>query len=158
MNSNVPNGVTRRGLLRMGAVISAALALPTQLWAAMARPESAFKATAIEDVFAELGGTPEASEGIVFSTPDIAENGAVVPVKVEIDTAVLPNVSRLYVLVEKNPNPVAALFDVPANTQPYVETRVKVAQTCDLYAVAEMDGKLFMTKRETKVTLGGCGG
>ena len=158
MNSNVPNGLTRRGLLRMGAVISAALALPAQLWAAMARPESAFKATAIEDVFAELGGTPEASEGIVFSTPDIAENGAVVPVKVEIDTAVLPNVSRLYVLVEKNPNPVAALFDVPANTQPYVETRVKVAQTCDLYAVAEMDGKLFMTKRETKVTLGGCGG
>lgn len=158
MNSNVPNGLTRRGLLGMGAVISAALALPTQLWAAMSRPESAFKATAIEDVFAELGGTPEASEGIVFSTPDIAENGAVVPVKVEIDTAVLPNVSRLYVLVEKNPNPVAALFDVPANTQPYVETRVKVAQTCDLYAVAEMDGKLFMTKRETKVTLGGCGG
>ena len=158
MNSNVPNGLTRRGLLRMGAVISAALTLPTQLWAAMARPESAFKATAIEDVFTELGGTPEASEGIVFSAPDIAENGAVVPVKIEIDTAVLPNVSRLYVLVEKNPNPVAALFDVPANTQPYVETRVKVAQTCDLYAVAEMDGKLFMTKRETKVTLGGCGG
>ena len=158
MNSNVPNGLTRRGLLCMGAVISAALALPAQLWAAMARPESAFNATAIEDVFAELGGIPEISEGIVFSTPDIAENGAVVPVKVEIDTAVLPNVSRLYVLVEKNPNPVAALFDVPANTQPYVETRVKVAQTCDLYAVAEMDGKLFMTKRETKVTLGGCGG
>jgi len=158
MKVNTALEPTRRSLLRLGALITVVLAMPAQLWAAIARPESAFRATALDDVFRELGGVPEASDGIIFSTPDIAENGAVVPVKVEIDLAILPNVNRLYVLVEKNPNPVAALFEVPPNTQPYVETRVKVAQTCDLYAVAEMDDKFFMAKRETKVTLGGCGG
>ena len=98
------------------------------------------------------------SDGIVFSTPDIAENGAVVPVRIEIDTSVLSDVSKIYVIVEKNPNPLAAVFQVPPNTQPYAETRVKVAQTGNLYAVAEANGQLYMMQRETKVTLGGCGG
>jgi sulfur-oxidizing protein SoxY len=61
-------------------------------------------------------------------------------------------------MVEKNPNPLSAMFMIPEGTEKYVETRVKVAQTCDLYAIAEADGKLYMTKKETKVTLGGCGG
>lgn len=151
-------GMARRSFLRLGAVAAAAALLPMKLWAAIARPEPAFKATGLEAAFAEIGGTPMESDGIVFSTPDIAENGAVVPVKIEVDAAKLPNVSKLYVLVEKNPNPLSAMFMVPEGTEAYVETRVKVAQTCDLYAVAEADGKLYMAKKETKVTLGGCGG
>ena len=91
-------------------------------------------------------------------TPDIAENGAVVPIRVEVDAGVLPNVSKVSVLVEMNPNPLAASFDIPAGTEVYIETRVKVAQTCTLYAVVEADGQLYMQSRETKVTLGGCGG
>jgi sulfur-oxidizing protein SoxY len=61
-------------------------------------------------------------------------------------------------MVEKNPNPLSAMFNVPAGTRPYLETRVKVAQTCNLYAVVDVDGKLYMAAKETKVTLGGCGG
>ena len=158
MKSQRFRGVTRRTLLGMGSVAAFVAALPSQVWALAMRPAPAFGATDVDTVFSVLGSTPKHSDGIVFSVPDIAENGAVVPVKIEIDDTVLPGVSKLYVLVEKNPNPLAAVFGVPENTRPYVETRVKVAQTCQLYAVAEADGQLFMVSRETKVTLGGCGG
>ena len=107
---------------------------------------------------AALGDTPQVHKGIQFTTPDIAENGAVVPIRVEVDSGALPNVSKVSVLVEMNPNPLAASFDIPPGTEVYIETRVKVAQTCTLYAVAEADGQLYMRSRETKVTLGGCGG
>ena len=60
--------------------------------------------------------------------------------------------------IEMNPNPLAAAFAIPKGTEPYVATRVKVAQTCVIYAVVEANGKLYKSGRETKVTLGGCGG
>lgn len=157
-NMNPTAGMARRGFLRLGAVVAATAFLPLKLFAAVARPKAAFTATGLETTFAEIGGTPVESDGIIFTTPDIAENGAVVPVKVEIDSAKLPNVTKLFVMVEKNPNPLSGMFMIPEGTEAYVETRVKVAQTCDLYAVAEADGKLYMAKKETKVTLGGCGG
>lgn len=153
-----PHGLARRGFLRLGALTLAAVAMPAKLWAAITRPDAAFTAAGLDATFAELGATPENSDGIIFTTPDIAENGAVVPVKVEIDGSKLSDVSKIYILVEKNPNPLSGMFMFPEGTEPYVETRVKVAQTCNLYAVAEVDGKLYMTAKETKVTLGGCGG
>ncbi len=152
------NGMARRTFLRMSSLFALATALPAQVRAMATRPTSVFEATGVEAVFSQLGATPTRSEGIIFSVPDIAENGAVVPVKIEIDASILPDVSKLYVLVEKNPNPLAAVFGVPKTTRPYIETRVKVAQTCELYAVAEAGGQFFMTSKETKVTLGGCGG
>ena len=151
-------GISRRGWLRWTAILGAAAALPGRVWAAVARPEAAFGATALDDALAALGDTPQVHEGIQFTTPDIAENGAVVPIRVEVDSEALPNVSKVSVLVEMNPNPLAASFEIPPGTEVYIETRVKVAQTCTLYAVAEADGQLYMQSRETKVTLGGCGG
>ena len=152
-------GISRRGWLRWTAILGAAAALPGRVWAAVARrPEAAFGATALDGAMAALGDTPQVHEGIQFTTPDIAENGAVVPIRVEVDSEALPNVSKVSVLVEMNPNPLAASFDIPPGTEVYIETRVKVAQTCKLYAVAEADGQLYMQSRETKVTLGGCGG
>ena len=139
-------------------MLGAAAVFPFKALANMVRPEAAFEATALDDVFAALGQTPEVHDAIQFSTPDIAENGAVVPIRIEVDADALPNVSKVSVLVEMNPNPMAAVFDIAPGTEVYLETRVKVAQTCNLYAVAEADGKLFMQVRETKVTLGGCGG
>ena len=137
-------GISRRGWLRWTMILGAAAALPGRVWAAVVRPEAAFGATALDEALAALGDTPQVHEGIQFTTPDIAENGAVV--------------SKVSVLVEMNPNPLAASFDIPPGTEVYIETRVKVAQTCTLYAVAEADGQLYMQSRETKVTLGGCGG
>ena len=158
MSSRQSAGVRRRAVLQMGSLLALASALPGRLWATVTRPQSAFEATAVEGVFADLGVTPARSDAIIFSVPDIAENGAVVPVKIEVDDEMLPNVSKVYVIVEKNPNPLAAVFAIPVGTQPYVETRVKVAQTCELFAVAEAEGQLYMASKETKVTLGGCGG
>ena len=151
-------GVSRRGWLRWTVLLVAAAALPGRVWAAMARPEAAFSATALDEALAVLGDAPQVHEGIQFTTPDIAENGAVVPIRVEVDSRALPKVSKVSVLVELNPNPLAASFDIPSGTEVYIETRVKVAQTCTLYAVVEADGQLYMQSRETKVTLGGCGG
>lgn len=153
-----PLGLTRRGFIKASSALCVAATLPQKLWAATLRPAAAFQTTTLEATFEALGSVPKFSDAILFSTPDIAENGAVVPVKIEVDAAALPGVSKLYVIVEKNPNPVAAVFEVPPSAQPYAETRVKVAQTGKLYAVAEVDGQLFMTEKETKVTLGGCGG
>ncbi len=153
-----PQGMARRGFLCLGAIIAATAVLPSKLWAAVIRPQTTFSATNLTSTFAELGGMPELHEGIIFSTPNIAENGAVVPVEVEVDTSRLANVEKIYVIVEKNPNPLAAMFTVAPGTKPAVETRVKVAQTGNLYAVVEAQGKHYMAVKETKVTLGGCGG
>ena len=150
--------ISRRGWLRWTLILGAAAAFPGRAWAAVARPKEAFSATALDEALAALGDAPQVHEGIQFMTPDIAENGAVVPIRVEVDSELLPNVSKVSVLVEMNPNPLAASFDILPGTEVYIETRVKVAQTCSLYAVAEADGQLYMQSRETKVTLGGCGG
>lgn len=148
----------RRVILKAGGalgVLAAAGTWPLQALAKFARPEDAFKAEALDATFAALGGKPEKSDQIDLETPDIAENGAVVPVSV---TSKLPGTEQIWLLVEKNPNPLAGGFMIPDNTEAFVQTRVKVAQTCDIYAVVKADGKLYMTANETKVTLGGCGG
>lgn len=149
----------RRNLLRLGASalgLAAASALwPLRAIAAAAGLESAFKAKSMKNVFKDLGGTPTESRDIQLMTPDIAENGAVVPVSV---TSKIPNTEQILILVEKNPNPMAASFTVPEGTEGFVSTRVKIGQTCNVYAVVRADGKLYSAHRETKVTLGGCGG
>ena len=87
--------------------------------------------------------------------PDIAENGAVVPVGA---TSKLPNTTEIYLLVEKNPMPLSAGFIIPAGTAPEVQTRLKMGQSSNVIAIVKADGKLYSATKETKVTLGGCGG
>ena len=149
----------RRSFIRLGAsalgLATAGALWPLRAIAAAAGLESAFKAKSVEDVFKDIGGTPTESTDIQLMTPDIAENGAVVPVSV---TSKIPNTEQIMILVEKNPNPMAASFTVPEDTEGFVSTRVKIGQTCNVYAVVRADGKLYSAHRETKVTLGGCGG
>ncbi|MDD3764605.1 MAG: thiosulfate oxidation carrier protein SoxY [Nevskiales bacterium] len=149
----------RRTFLKLGgaafgAVATAAL-WPLRAIAAAVRPNAAFEATALDGAYKQLGGTPAESADIDLSTPDIAENGAVVPVSV---TSKLPGTEAIYILIEKNPNPLAAGFMIPEGTEPFVSVRVKVAQTCNVIAVVKAGGKLYSAAKETKVTLGGCGG
>jgi sulfur-oxidizing protein SoxY len=102
------------------------------------------------------GGTPAPSKDVVFfSTPDIAEKGAVVPVGI---TSRIPNTQSIAILVEKNPNMLAAVFDIPAGTDTSLSTRIKMAQTSNVYALVKADGKYHVASKEIKVTLGGCGG
>jgi sulfur-oxidizing protein SoxY len=126
-----------------------------RLWADVTRPQPMFDAATLEEVFAALGTVPEDSAAILLETPDIAENGAVVPVSV---TSNIPGTERVYVMVEMNPNPLAAMFVLPEGAEPFVQSRVKMAQTSNIYGVVYADGKYYKTARETKVTLGGCGG
>jgi sulfur-oxidizing protein SoxY len=149
----------RRSFLAMTASV-VAVATTAALWplralAEWVRPQAAFEAKALDVVYASLGGTPEDSDQITFMSPEIAENGAVVPVSVSSKIA---GTDQIAILVEMNPNPLAALFIIPEGTEAGVSTRVKVGQTCNLQALVRADGKWYRTSRETKVTLGGCGG
>jgi sulfur-oxidizing protein SoxY len=118
--------------------------------------KSAFDAKSMADTLKALGAaTPAESKDVQVTGPDIAENGAVVPVGV---SSTLPNISMVAVLIEKNPNALAASFTLPEGTQANVQTRVKMGQTSNVYALVKSDGKFFMATKEIKVTLGGCGG
>jgi sulfur-oxidizing protein SoxY len=118
---------------------------------------AAFDAKTIPDLMKILGaGTPVESKDVTVTGPDIAENGAVVPVGA---ATALPGVKRMLLLVEKNPSVLTAAFDVTDAVEANFSTRVKMGQSSNVYAVAMMgDGKVLFAKKEVKVTLGGCGG
>jgi sulfur-oxidizing protein SoxY len=101
-----------------------------------------------------VGSTAESSD-ITITSPDIAENGAVVPVGVASN---LPKTQLVAVMVEKNPAMMAGFFEFNENAVPDVSMRVKMGQSSDVYALVKADGKFYMSKKEVKVTLGGCGG
>jgi sulfur-oxidizing protein SoxY len=118
--------------------------------------KAAFETKNLNDAVKALGGSaPVESKDIAITAPDIAENGAVVPVGV---TSKIPKTQAVYVLVEKNPNVLAAGFNIPAGTEPNISTRIKMGQTSNVYAVVKADGKFYVASKEVKVTLGGCGG
>ena len=118
---------------------------------------AAFAAKTMPELTKALGvGTPTESKDVTITGPDIAENGAVVPVGA---ATTLAGVKRLLMLVEKNPSMLAAMFDVTDSIDANIATRVKMGQSSDVYAVALMgDGKVLFARKEIKVTLGGCGG
>ena len=151
--------VTRRLMLQRSAHVAGLLAaaglLPASARAAW--PQAAFEAKNLADAVKALGGSaPVESKDVTLTGPDIAENGAVVPVGCACNLA---GVKRLALLVEKNPNALAAVFDVSDAVEPNVATRVKMGQSSQVFAVAMMaDGKVLFAQKEIKVTLGGCGG
>ena len=150
---------TRREMLARSASVAAALAgLGLLLQAAQAAwSQAAFDAKTMGDLMKALGTSgPTESKDVTITGPDIAENGAVVPVGA---STTLPDVKRILLLVEKNPSMLTAMFDVTDAVDANMSTRVKMGQSSDVYAVAMMnDGKVLFAKKEVKVTLGGCGG
>ena len=73
-------------------------------------------------------------------------------------TSAIPNTESIAILIENNPNMIAAVFDIPPGTEPAISTRVKMGETSNVYALVKADGKYFVASKEIKVTLGGCGG
>jgi sulfur-oxidizing protein SoxY len=119
-------------------------------------PEEAFKQKSDADAIKALyGKTHEASDKVKLDAPEIAENGAVVPVAV---TTTLTDVSSISFFVSENPNALAASYRIPAGTVPSVANRLKMAKTCNVTAIVESGGKLYGATKEVKVTVGGCGG
>ena len=149
----------RRDLLahaaKLAALMSCAGLLPQMAQAAY--NAAAFEVKTMAELTKLLGGNaPTESKDVTVTGPDIAENGAVVPIGV---ATTLPGVKRLLVLVEKNPSVLSAMFYVSDSVEANFSTRVKMGQSSNVYAVALMgDGKLLFAQKEVKVTLGGCGG
>ena len=154
---------TRREMLSHSAKVATLLAaigmLPglAQAQAAGAYNAPAFNAKTLAELMKAVGGaTPTESKDVSITGPDIAENGAVVPIGA---ASALPGVKRLLILVEKNPSILAAMFDVTDAIDANISTRVKMGQSSNVFAVAMMnDGKVLYAQKEVKVTLGGCGG
>ena len=161
--SNVGPSFSRRLLLQgagsvaligLGAVSFSTL--PALAAANDKYPEDAFKQKGAEDAIKALyGKTAEASDKVKLDAPEIAENGAVVPVSV---TTMLDNVTSISFLVSENPNALAASYVIPEGTMPTVANRLKMAKTCNVIAIVESGGKLYSATKEVKVTVGGCGG
>jgi sulfur-oxidizing protein SoxY len=126
-------------------------------YALAAYNKTAFEAKTLAEVLKALGaGAPVESKDVTIGGPDIAENGAVVPLTA---STVLPGAKQILILVEKNPAAMIALFNLTDSVEANVATRAKMGQSSDVYAVAIMaDGKVLFAKKEVKVTLGGCGG
>ena len=159
------NGVsaTRRLILKGAGVLALAglgvlsFDLPAALAAANDKyPEDAFKQKSEADAIKALfGKTAEASDKVKLDAPEIAENGAVVPVSV---TTTLADVTSIAFLVTENPVVLVASYKIPAGTVPSVGNRIKMAKTSNVTVVVEAGGKLYSTTKEVKVTVGGCGG
>ena len=119
-------------------------------------PADAFKQKSEADVLKKLyGKTAEPSDKISLDAPEIAENGAVVPIAV---SSTLPNVTGIAILVLNNPNVLAAAYKIPAGTEALASNRLKMAKTSKVVAVMESNGKLYSASKQVKVTVGGCGG
>jgi sulfur-oxidizing protein SoxY len=117
----------------------------------------AFEVTTIAELMKVLGASaPVESADVTLMAPDIAENGAVVPLAASTK---LPGVKSMLLLVEKNPAVLSAMFNVSDAIEANFSTRVKMGQSSNVYAVALMnDGKALFAQKQVKVTLGGCGG
>jgi sulfur-oxidizing protein SoxY len=147
--------LSRRLFLQGSVALAALMALPRALLAAW--PEKAFASSAASEAMTELFGTDQTtpSSAISLSAPEIAENGAVVPITVE---TTLDKVQSVSIVVDKNPRPLAISFEIPEGTLPNVACRIKMGQTSPVTAVVKTDSGLFSATKEVKVTIGGCGG
>jgi sulfur-oxidizing protein SoxY len=119
-------------------------------------PEEAFKQKSVDDAIKLLyGKTAEKSNKVKLDAPEIAENGAVVPIAA---SSTLADVTSISFLVAENPNALVASYRIPAGTVPSVANRIKMAKTSNVIVVVEAGGKLYSATKEVKVTVGGCGG
>ncbi len=144
------------GAAVMGLAMAAGLFKPGSAWAQEGWNKAAFETKSLNDAVKAMGGAAAVeSKDIVINSPDIAENGAVVPFTI---SSKLPKTEQVALLVEKNPNILAASFSIPGGTEPWVNTRVKMGQSSNVIALVKADGKFYYTSKEVKVTLGGCGG
>ncbi len=144
-----------KGILGMTAVLTTALIIPK---IAFAQWSKAFDANTTEKAMTGMFNKTETtkSDKIYLKVPEIAENGAVVPVNISTD---IPNVKTISIVALKNPQPLACSFTIPEGTDTDVSIRIRLFETMDVQAIVEtQDGTLYSVQKEVKVTIGGCGG
>jgi len=148
--------ITRRMIIKSSLALLALASLPRLLMAA-AWPQKTFNSPAASEALTALLGTDVTtpSDKIELKVPEIAENGAVVPVTIKTS---LENVESISIVVKNNPRPMAATFEIPPGTLPRIATRIKMGETSDVMAVVKTSNGIYSTSSEVKVTIGGCGG
>ena len=153
MDQSRRRALTAGGALGVfGLLLAAGMLAPREAQAAWNR--SAFDAKSMEAALEAIGaGAPGASGAVVLTTVEVAEDGTVVPVTV---TSTLPDTRQIAILVENNPNPLAASFTFPDGTVPEIHTRVKMADTSKVFGVVKAGDAFYMVKTEVKVVEGGC--
>jgi sulfur-oxidizing protein SoxY len=147
---------TRRMIMQGGVALAALAMLPRTLLAA-AWPQETFGSTTVSQALKAALGTDVTtpSDRIDLKVPEIAENGAVVPVSIKTS---LENVESISIVVKNNPRPMAASFEIPPGTLPKIASRIKMGETSDVMAVIKTSNGIYSTSSEVKVTIGGCGG
>ena len=154
--ASVPPRASRRTALQLLALLGFTALAGKVRAAAPGWPEQAFQQKTDDAALKLLYGKQmEISDKVILDVPEIAENGAVVPVSV---STTLPNVTGITILVPENPSALAASYKLADGAMPSVGCRLKMAKTSNVVAVVESDGKLYTASKEVKVTLGGCGG
>jgi sulfur-oxidizing protein SoxY len=144
----------RRSVLRTIMFAAIALLAPVRAVAAQWN-KAAFDAKVLSDGLTQIGAaTVIESEQIDFKAPEIAENGAIVPIEV---TSRLAQTQAIYVFADKNQYPLAGSFEFSNGAEPFVATRIKMSESARLTVVVRADGKFYSKAREVKVTIGGCG-
>ena len=142
----------------LGAAVGAGILTPRVVLAAGPEwPEATFSAKSVDDALTELLGSNahEASEDIKIKAPDIAENGAVVPVTVESG---IEGINSISIIAAGNGTPLVASFELGEGAVGFVSTRIKMGKTADVIAVVKAGDKVYSAAKEVKVTIGGCGG
>ena len=157
MNTDIKRRVFLKGSLAagsLGVAVGAGLLTPQAVLADWNK--EAFHAKEADAALKGLLGDSATTESgdIKINAPEIAENGAVVPVKV--DTSL--KAESITVLASNNPVPLVASFMLAEGAKGYASTRIKMGKTGDVVAVVKADGKLYSAKKAVKVTIGGCGG
>ena len=144
-----------KGLLGITTMATAMTAMPRL---AMAKWSKAFDSSSVDDALNDLYGTTALTtdDTITLKIPEIAENGAVVPITV---SSTLENIATIAILVDNNPTPLTSSFTLSVGAPAYVSTRVKMAKTSTVTAIlSTRDGQYFSASKTIKVTIGGCGG
>lgn len=139
----------------VGVALGAGLLTPRSVLAAW--PKSAFDAENVNGALEGIVGTTqhETSGDIKIKAPDIAENGAVVPITV---SSSIEGITSMSILADQNARPLTSSYNLPAGTAAYVSTRVKMGKTANVIAVVKAGDKVYSAKKQVKVTIGGCGG
>ena len=117
---------------------------------------AAFDAKALADALKSIGATAVAdSDQIQLKAPEIAENGAIVPVEI---TSGIPGTQTIYIIADKNPQPLVAIFEIAPGLEPFISTRIKMGESSRVRVLVKAASKFYVVTQEVKVTIGGCGG
>jgi len=162
METKILVRLSRRTFLRSLAigsgylcVFSAGWLRPVKLFAAEWN-QAAFEAKVLADTLKGIGAfSVSDSDQIQLKAPEIAENGAIVPVEI---TSKIPGTQAIYIIADKNPQPLVAIFELEPNLEPYISTRIKMGESSKVRVLIRAGGKFYMATQEVKVTIGGCGG